>query len=205
MDRFESQSRGGHRGKKQRQPERIDGCYASVPWQVMDGQGYQGASHPACRLLFELVRQLNGKNNGHLHASRGWLETRGWNSNDVIQRALKELIERKLIVQTRQGGLSIGPSRFAVTWLVISNFAGLDIQPHEYVKGAYALVNRSPLVEKNFAGPADGPGNTVSRSSVVPFRGPVTPTGAPAAGPKIPDLGTGPAPADGHIVCIATG
>jgi hypothetical protein len=123
--------------KKEKWPERYRGLYAPVPFAVLDSVAFQGASYPARALLFEIMRQQNGRNNGHMQLAASWLATRNWKSCDVIHRAKSELIGRRLIVETRKGGLSIGPSQFAVTWLPITNFQGLDIQRNEYLPGAW--------------------------------------------------------------------
>ena len=56
--------------KKQKRPvEAISGLYGAIPHAVMDGVAFKGASYPAKSLLFELMRQHNGKNNGQLQLS----------------------------------------------------------------------------------------------------------------------------------------
>lgn len=135
--------------KKQKRPiEAVDGLYSAIPHLVLDSVAFKGASYPAKSLLLELIRQHNGHNNGHLQLSFAWLKTRHWNSRDVIQRAKSELIERCLMIQTRQGGLNIGASHFAVTWLKISNYVGLDIYGKDYHPGAWTFLNKSPLTKK---------------------------------------------------------
>ena len=159
--------------KKQKCPvEAISGLYGAIPHVVLDSTAFKGASHPAKALLFDLIRQHNGNNNGHLHLSFSWLAKRGWNSRDVIQRARSELIERGLLIQTRQGGLNIGPSRFALTWLHISNFVGLDIQGKDYHHGAWVFMDKAPMAVKNTnAVPLNGKGNPASRYSTAPAAG----------------------------------
>lgn len=158
--------------KKQKRPlESISGLYAAIPHTVLDSVAFKGASHPAKALLHDLIRQHSGNNNGHLHLSFSWLEGRCWKSRDVIQRAKAELIGRGLLIQTRQGGLNIGASRFALTWLSISNFVGLDIQGKDYHPGAWALMDKLPVIKNTNAVPPNGKGNTASRYSPVPPAG----------------------------------
>lgn len=141
--------------RKQKRPvETVGGLYGAIPHTVMDCNAFKGASYPARALLFELIRQHNGGNNGHLQLSFSWLQGRGWKSRDVIQRARDETIERGLLIQTRQGGLNIGASRYAVTWLRISNFVGLDIQGKDYHPGAWGLMDTLPLATKRDHRPA---------------------------------------------------
>lgn len=159
--------------KIQKRPvEAISGLYGAIPHAVLDSVAFMGANYPAKALLFDLLRQHSGNNNGHLHLSFSWLERRGWKSRDVIQRARAELIERNLMIQTRQGGLNIGASRYAVTWLRISNFVGLDIQSKDYHPGAWAFMDKLPMGKKiASAVPPDGKGNTGSRYSAIPPAG----------------------------------
>ncbi|HAN55337.1 MAG TPA: hypothetical protein DCQ77_03665 [Betaproteobacteria bacterium] len=119
-----------------RQLETPTGSYSAIPHAVLDSVAFTGASYPAKALLLELVRQLNGRNNGHLQLTSKWLKTRGWKSDDVIHRAKDEMLERQLIMQTRQGGLNHGASQYLVTWLTVSSFVGLDITAKDCHPGA---------------------------------------------------------------------
>ena len=159
--------------KKQKRPvEAISGLYGAIPHAVLDSAAFKGASYPAKALLFDLMRQHTGSNNGHLHLSFSWLQGRGWKSRDVIQRARAELIQRGLLIQTRQGGLNIGASRYAVTWLKISNFVGLEIQGKDYHPGAWSFFDALPIANKNAStSPPNGKGNTRSRYSPLPPAG----------------------------------
>jgi hypothetical protein len=156
--------------KKQKRPtEAINGLYGAIPHAVLDSVAFKGASYPAKALIFDLMRQHSGNNNGHLHLSFSWLEGRGWKSRDVIQRARAELIKNNLLIQTRQGGLNIGASRYAVTWLKISNFIGLDIQAKDYYPGAWALMDELSMGRKSTnAVPPNGKGNPPSQYSAIP-------------------------------------
>ncbi len=159
--------------KKQKRPvEAINGLYSPIPHAVLDSVAFKGLSYPAKALIFDLIRQHNGNNNGHLHLSYSWLEGRGWKSRDVIHRAKAVLIERNLLIQTRQGGLNIGANRYAVTWLTITNFIGLDIQAKSYHPGAWAFMNDLPMGKKIMHSvPPNGKGNTSNRYSSSPPAG----------------------------------
>lgn len=128
-----------------KQSERVSGGYTALPWAVSDSTAFKGCSYAAKALLLEIARQHNGCNNGHLQASFKWLKSRGWTSSSVVQRARKMLEDRGLIVRTRQGGFGIGPSRYAVTWHVITNFQGLDITRAGYHPGAWAMLDRPDI------------------------------------------------------------
>jgi hypothetical protein len=186
--------------KQKRPPESVNGQYGAIPTALLDSKAFMGASYPAKALLFELIRQHNGKNNGRFQLAFSWLAKRGWKSRDVIQRAKAELIESGLLIQTKQGGLNVGATWYAVTWLPISNFVGLDIQSKDYRPGAWAFMDKlpvtikrkgyevqwdgiNPMVEKNAnAVPLDGKGNTAKRYSTVPSEGTANALTVPGAG-----------------------
>lgn len=141
--------------KQKKPPESVRGAYGALPHAVLDSTAYTGASPVAKALLNELIRQHNGGNNGRLHLAHKWLAPRGWPSKSAVEKARAELIERGLIIQTRQGGLFIGPSCHALTWLQISNHVGLETSPSTYHPGAWLLCGlpptsrRKPPVKKN--------------------------------------------------------
>lgn len=178
-----------------RRPEDVKGMYSPFPHAVQDSVAYQGASIPAKALLPELIRQTNGANNGRLHLAMSWLSRRGWKSCDVVQRAKAELIERCLIVETRKGGLNLGPSWFALTWLPITNYVGLHIQEGEYRRGAYALMNPMPKIKDS--GPPHGIDTTGPRNSAAPHYGTVASFPAPPHGTKATHLTPPTAPPHG--------
>ena len=132
------------RRKKQTRLESITGGYSAFPWAVHDSLSFIGASDKARSLLFGLMRQHNGSNNGHLHLASGWLAKHGWRSKSNNEKARDELIERGLIIQTAKGGLNIGADLFALTWYDISNYEGLDISKGTYQRGKYLLCKLPP-------------------------------------------------------------
>ena len=129
--------------RKKKAPERAEGSFCVLPHRILDSRAYLGLNFAAKALLMDLVRQLNGYNNGHLQLTTTWLRPRGWSSSDTINKSTKELIDSFLVIKTRQGGLNIGPSQFAVTWLPISNFHGLEINERDYDRGKW--TQKEPL------------------------------------------------------------
>lgn len=130
--------------KKELRPELISGGYGSIPWAVMDSLSFIGASDKAKSLLYALIRQHNGMNNGHLHLSKKWLHEHGWKCPESNMKSCKELIARGLIIQTKWGGLNMGPNLYALTWYNITNYVGLDISSKGYQRSAYLLCTMSP-------------------------------------------------------------
>lgn len=129
--------------KSKKPPETFDGGFSALPHLVQDSLSFTGATDKAKALLLALIRQVNGKNNGHLHLAPQWLKKQGYTSSSVYA-SRAELIDRALITQTRWGGLNNGPNLYAVTWLAISNFVGLDIEEADFQRGAWGRCNLLP-------------------------------------------------------------
>ena len=97
---------------------------------LLECQDFISLKGNSIKLLIDLGYQYNGYNNGDLCASLSVMRKRGWNSNQQLAKALKELLERNLIVQTKQGGLNLGPNLYAITWQPINECNGkLDANP----------------------------------------------------------------------------
>ena len=132
------------RKNKQARLESISGGYGAIPWTVLDSVSFKGASDKAKALLFALMRQHTGSNNGRLHLAKKWLYNQGWTCHENNSKARNELLERGLIVQTKWGGLNMGADLFALTWYDVTNFVGLDITAKGYSRSAYMLCNLAP-------------------------------------------------------------
>lgn len=135
------------RATKKKPTEAAQGRYSAIPHSLLDSVAYQGCSFSAKSLLLELARQHTGANNGHLHCVYSWLNKRGWQSSATSAKALAELIDRKLIIKTRQGGFNAGACKYALSWLAITNFVGLDITQPTYRQGAYLLMDELPKIK----------------------------------------------------------
>ena len=121
--------------KKQKLPETFDSSFAGIPHVVLDSNAFTGASNSAKALLFAIIRQHNGRNNGHFQLTQPWLSKQGYSSSSIY-RARDELINRGLLIQTKYGGLNMGANLYAVSWHIVSNFVGLDIKSFE--RGSWA-------------------------------------------------------------------
>lgn len=87
-----------------------------VPHEVLRSASYTSLSASAVKLLVDIAGQFTGKNNGDLTACMAIMKAKGWRSTATLQKAKQELLEAGLIEQTRQGGMGIGPTLYAVTW-----------------------------------------------------------------------------------------
>jgi len=177
--------------KRKKPLEACQGHYTALPHNLLDSAAFMGASHTARSLLCELLRQHNGSNNGHFQLASTWLKKRGWTSNDVQHRAKLELIERGLIIQTRQGGLNAGANLYAATWLPISNFVGLDIKSKDYHPGKWQFMDSSPAIGKQKL-------SSVSRCSTAPPNGMANQLAAPSHGTKTALSSDSTAPSHGN-------
>jgi len=178
---------------KKKPPEAVSGTYTAIPHRVLDSHAFMGASHIARSLLFDLVRQHNGRNNGHIQATNAWLKQRGWASVDVIFKARNELVERGLIVLAKQGGRNIGASLYALTWLAISDFTGLDLRRDQFHQGLWTRLDSEPLTKKRGT-------RSVPRNSTVLSHGTASYCAAPSDGTNPAPFGAFTIPPDGKDV-----
>lgn len=181
------------RKSKQARSESISGGYGTIPWVVMDSMSFKGATDKAKSLLYALIRQHNGINNGQLHLAKKWLYNQGWTCHENNSKSRNELIERGLVIQTKWGGLNTGADLFALTWYDITNYVGLDISAKSYSRGAYTLCNLAPTPRrKPPVKVADKKQKMLpsSRTSAVPVIVPVESLAGTTTVPVKPLLGT---------------
>lgn len=181
----------GTRGNSGRDP----GGFIALPWSVLDCPSYVALSHPARSLLLEIARQYVRDNNGRLLASSAYLAKRGWKSNDVITRALRELISAGFVHQTVQGHRPNKASWFAVTWATLDRHPGYDAGAVEsFVRGAYrknASLTPSHGVERPPIAPSHGVGRAPPAPSHGAIRANFRPLSTPSHGDHLdkPSIG----------------
>lgn len=153
--------------------EWVDGAFDAMPRMVARSSVVRDLSDAAFRLLHTALGLHTGANNGHLCLTLSALSSYGWTSNRKLAAAKNQLLEVGLLVQTRQGGLGIGPSLYALGWLGISRWDGLDISLVQFQKhrgrwksnGATAAPGAgSGAVPKGDQFPAPGAGTACTRS-----------------------------------------
>ena len=111
--------------------------FLSLPHNVLYHDSFRTLSPRATKLLIDIAAQYRGYNNGDLCAPLSVMRKRGWKSSDQLFKARKELLDRGLILTSRQGGLN-KCSLFALTWFQIDDCKGkLDIEsttvaPHNW-------------------------------------------------------------------------
>lgn len=138
------------RDKRRSKAGRDAGGFIAMPWAVLDCPAYLGLSMSARALLWEFARQLRGDNNGSLLCSRAFMRERGWNSNDQLTRAKRELLDAGFLFETVKGQRPNRASWYACTWLALDRLDGFDAGTTELFKrSAYrAALASAPLVVK---------------------------------------------------------
>ena len=154
---------------KQSKAKRDGDRYLALPHVVIDSPSYRALGYPARALLIDVARQYTGSNNGRLVACAKYLKPLGWNSNDTVTRALGELKESGLLIETRMGMRPNRAAWFALGWYQLDAVPGMDIDPRTYRTGAYKIAALIPRggVERVRTVPAGG----VRASAVAPFAG----------------------------------
>lgn len=122
------------------------GAILLIPHVVLNSPAFTTLSGTGVKLLIDIAAQYNVRNNGALLCSwRHMSEKRGWKSQDTLNRARQELVERGLICQTVQGRLPNKASWYGITWCALDDLKGLDIKPQGFPRGAYRHWQPAPL------------------------------------------------------------
>ncbi|MBP3980507.1 hypothetical protein J8G26_07135 [Acidovorax sp. JG5] len=153
------------------------GGFVALPWAVLDSPAYTRLSMHARALLLEVARQFTRDNNGWLLLSRAYMAGRGWNSNDMLTKAKRELLDAGFIFETVKGQRPNKAARYAVTWRALDRNPGYDVGTAEaFQRGAYRMKdpvqNASPVP----------PHGTEKNASLVPSHGPIDRPIAPPHG-----------------------
>ena len=129
---------------KDARDKRDGGAFVTIPLSVLHSRAYIEASPHARMLLFDLLTQYRGDNNGDLCAAWKLMHPRGWRSEATLNKAKRELLAAALIVEARKGARPNKASLYALTWYALDHCDGkLDISPQGFPRGAYKL--RDPL------------------------------------------------------------
>ena len=106
------------------------GHFAGVPSNVMRHPDYINLGPNSKALLFEFSLQYFGKNNGKLCAVYSQMRHRGFKSETTLRKAVKELLNSKLIALTKVGMYGQGkrlPNYYAITWQPIDDVKGFEM------------------------------------------------------------------------------
>lgn len=106
------------RKRAQQRGRLTTGTYSILLHDVLDSERVMALSGNATKLLVDFVRQYNGYNNGSLVLAWSRMSKRGWRSQGTLWRALGELLDAGVVVQTRQGSMHCA-GLYALTWKAI--------------------------------------------------------------------------------------
>ena len=120
--------------------------FVRIPLHVINHENFRTLSPRATKLLIDHLAQYRGSNNGDLCAPLSLMRQRGWSSSDQLHKAKRELIEKGVIMVTRQGGLNKA-NLYAVTWFPIDECKGkLDVASTRTAPVNWKNRLSSPLV-----------------------------------------------------------
>lgn len=191
-----------------------------VPWlrAVQLSAGYRRASHTARSLLMDM---LHSGPNGALSASAKYLRPLGWLSDDVVRKAVRELIACGLLHETRKGMRPNVSARYACTWLALAATDGLDSEAvRTFKRGVYLTPEAEPakpqkrrtaaataarqmqaISRRNGYTPA--PSDGALKARIAPSDGALTGPTAPSDGAVKTESDPAIAPSDGPYLEIA--
>jgi len=190
--------------------------FVALPNVVLESPGYRQASHTARSLLIDIATQYSGHNNGKLVACVKYLKPMGWKGNGTVLRALRELQDCGLLIETRKGARPNKAAWFALPWLDLDQVHDLTINPKLYQRGAYLRPDKTQSANgttrtrkasealmagaeaKRTAKKNAGltPSNGVARAVIAPSDGVRTSIHAPSNGAIRCALGSLPTPLD---------
>jgi len=110
-------SRKGFKGAKYNEQ------FVGVVRSVFDAPAFWQLTPYACKLLFDLMGQYRGDNNGNLTVAWSVVKKRGWRSRTTLWRCKAELIDAGFIYVTRKGHMPSTCELLALTWFP------LDLSP----------------------------------------------------------------------------
>jgi hypothetical protein len=119
--------------------------YMALPHVVIDSPSYRALGYAARALLIDIARQYTGSNNGRLVACTKYLKPMGWNSHGTISRALAEIKEAGLLIETRMGMRPNRAAWFALGWYALDVTDGIDLDPKSYRTGQYKIATLIPI------------------------------------------------------------
>ena len=124
-------------GKSDWSDKRPPGLFVPLSHIVIRSTPFAMLSAHGVKLLVDILAQYDSRNNGDLTATWTFMERRGWRSRDTLRNALKELLERRWIQQTRQGGRN-RPSLYGVTIYALDALEKIDICQSDFDRGGWA-------------------------------------------------------------------
>lgn len=112
------------RGRKDRSSVRP---YLMMPRDMLDSPQFAALSAMAVKLLLEVGRKYNGKNNGALTIERGELVERGFSGHRAVDKARDELERAGFLQRARHGHRNLN-HLYAIAWRPVDECADMGLQ-----------------------------------------------------------------------------
>ena len=103
-------------GRAKFKNSKLNEPFVAIFRSVMEAPAFMALSPHACKLLFELVSQYKGDNNGDLTVAWSIVSKRGWRSRTTLWRVKQELIDAGFVYITRKGHMPSTCELLALTW-----------------------------------------------------------------------------------------
>ncbi len=118
--------------------------FGMLEHRIIDSEAFADLSGSAVRLMVLLVRQIGPtENNGHLQATWSYCRKHGFNSQNTLASAIKELIAHGFLYRSRSRGPNKQWARYALTWLVLSKDTE-KLFLHGFVRDAWRDWKKHP-------------------------------------------------------------
>lgn len=104
---------------------------AAIPKALMAHSDYRELSGSARKVLDLLTYQYNGRNNGNLAATHTMMADWGGMAKGTLASALRELVDRNLIVKSRGHDRSkdgAKPALYALSWNAVDECPGKHLE-----------------------------------------------------------------------------
>jgi len=109
------------------------GRFIALPDNMTSSDAWGALSGNAVKLIVEIARQFDGKNNGDLSAPWSKMKRRGFRSKSTLYEATKEASDAGFIIATRLGGRHRLCTLYAITWKPVDDCKGKHGHPTESV------------------------------------------------------------------------
>ncbi|GAB3189124.1 hypothetical protein GCM10027292_19740 [Hydrogenophaga aquatica] len=130
-------------GRDKKRGIAVSGAWLPAPLAFLRSRACAELSPHAAKLFLDLLGMLgpNASRNGDLSLAPAIMRVRGWSGRTSLEAATKELVEAKLLIQTRQGGRK-DCSLWAVTLYPLAcDLNKIEVRPGCYLTTDYSGAN----------------------------------------------------------------
>jgi len=124
--------------------------FTAMRHDVMDSHAWANTSMKGIKLIMDMAAQYRGNNNGDLCLAWKIMQSRGWKSEETLNNAKDELLEKRWIICTRKGSRNVC-ALYALTFMGVdeSDKYDPDIRPAMKPRDSWKAGNAVPdIVEE---------------------------------------------------------